>query len=315
MPIGATELELLENQAERYRAGSRADNTRRAYRGDWRQYTEWCVAIGVEVFPGVEMQVPAYLAYLADEEALASASIQRKLQAVRKFYRDEIGRRNVTMTEAVSRTLEGILRKKGKRQDQKAPLMAKDLRRICKRMKKDVRGQRDKALLLLGIAGGFRRSEIAGLQFEDVAFSDDGMTVLLGSSKTDQFARGEVKSIDPGRYKSTCPVRAVKAWISASGIVDGGLFRGVHRSGLLKATPMCADTVALIVKSAVESIGLDVAAFSGHSLRAGAVTNMLAGGASDAAVMAVTGHRNVQSVARYNRPELFGGQSTKRMGL
>jgi integrase len=177
-------------------------------------------------------------------------------------------------------------------------------------------GTRDRAIVLLGFAGAFRRSELVGLDTEDCAFGRDGLTVTLRRSKTDQEGQGRKIGIPYGSNPETCPVRVLQAWIGRAGITAGPLFRALNRHGQLQPGRLSGIDVARVVKKLAQRSGLDGAKYAGHSLRAGHATSAAIAGASERSIMNQTGHRSVQMVRRYIRDgSLFRENSAGKLGL
>jgi integrase len=177
-------------------------------------------------------------------------------------------------------------------------------------------GTRDRALLLIGFAGAFRRSELVGLNVEDASFTGDGLVVTLPRSKTDQEGEGRKVGIPYGSNPATCPVRSLRAWIETAGITAGPLFRSVNRYGRVQPGRLSDKAVALIVKRYAQASGRDARTFSGHSLRVGLVTAAAMAGASERAIMNQTGHRSTVMVRRYIRDaSLFRDNAAARAGL
>jgi integrase len=177
-------------------------------------------------------------------------------------------------------------------------------------------GLRDRALVLLGFAGAFRRSELVGLDIEDCSFGSDGLTVALRRSKTDQDGMGRKVGIPYGAVPDTCPVRVLQAWIAQAGLGAGPLFRAITRHGGVRERRMAGLAVARIVKKLALRAGLDPAKYAGHSLRAGHATSAAIAGASERSIMNQTGHRSVQMVRRYIRDgSLFRENSAGKLGL
>jgi integrase len=177
-------------------------------------------------------------------------------------------------------------------------------------------GLRDRALVLLGFAGAFRRSELVGLTADDCAFGRDGLTVTLRRSKTDQAGAGRKIGIPYGSNPETCPVRNVQSWLERAGTPDGLLFRSINRHGQLQPGGLSGGDVARVVKKLAEKAGLDAAKYAGHSLRAGHATSAAIAGASERSIMNQTGHRSVQMVRRYIRDgSLFRENSAGKLGL
>ena len=177
-------------------------------------------------------------------------------------------------------------------------------------------GTRDRAVILLGFAGAFRRSEIVGLDAEDCGFSKDGLTITLRRSKTDQSGAGRKVGVPYGSNPETCPVRVLQSWIEQAGITAGPIFRSINRHGHLQPGRMAGIGISRIVKKLAEKAGLDPAKYAGHSLRAGHATSAAMAGASERSIMAQTGHRSVQMVRRYIRDcSLFRENSAGKLGL
>lgn len=218
----------------------------------------------------------------------------------------------------VRAVLTGIRRTHGTEPRRVDPITVGDLRRIIARIDPDTTlGQRDRALLLVGFAGAFRRSELVALTVEDLAERPQGLTVKLRRSKTDQEQRGAIKAIPFGRDPETCPVRALKAWLAASGIEHGPLFRAVDRHGNVGLTPLTGQAVAKVIKRWAEAVGLDPASYSGHSLRAGFVTTAAAAGRSEREISTQTGHAPNSSVLRtyIRHADAFTENAANHLGL
>ena len=216
----------------------------------------------------------------------------------------------------MSEVLKGIRRTKGTAPACKAPLLVGQLKAALRDTREDLLGIRDRAVLLVGFSGAFRRSELVSLDVADIQFTDDGLVVSLRRSKTDQEGEGRKVGIPHASKPQTCPVRALKAWMEAAGISEGALFRSVNRHEKVAANRLSGRAVALIVKRAAELLGLDASAFAGHSLRAGLATSAAAAGASERSIMDQTGHRLVQMVRRYIRDgSLFRDNAAAHLGL
>jgi integrase len=191
-----------------------------------------------------------------------------------------------------------------------------DIRAMVSATDSGLIGLRDRALILLGFAGAFRRSELVGLNVEDCAFGKDGLTITLRRSKTDQEEAGRKVGIPYGSNPETCPVRNLQEWIEQAGIASGPLFRPVNRHGQIHAGRLSGIDVARVVKKLAERAGLDPGQYAGHSLRSGHATSAAIGGASERSIMNQTGHRSVQMVRRYIRDgSLFRENSGGKLGL
>jgi len=212
--------------------------------------------------------------------------------------------------------LQGIKREKGSAPAAKAAAVTTIIRAMVETLDDDLKGKRDRALILLGFAGAFRRSELVGLTVATVQFTSDGLVVRLAHSKTDQEGQGESKGIPYGSTPATCPVRALRAWLDAAGIAAGPIFRPINRWGQIQATPLTGHAVAELVKQLAERAGYDRAAFSGHSLRAGLATAAAAAGVAYHTIKKQTGHRSDQVLQRYIRDgSLFRENAAAKVGL
>jgi integrase len=158
-------------------------------------------------------------------------------------------------------------------------------------------GCRDRALVLLGFAGAFRRSELVALEVADCVFGREGLTVLLRRSKTDQDGQGRKVGIPYGSNPETCPMRVLQRWLEQSGVTTGPVFRSLNRHGQVQPAGLSGIDVARVVKKLAERAGLDPAKFAGHSLRAGHATAAAIAGASERSIMNQTGHRSANGSA------------------
>jgi site-specific recombinase XerD len=293
---GLVPVELVE-RARDYAAAARAENTRRAYRSDWRAFASWCQAQGLEALPAAPETVALYLT----DRATASkvSTITRALAAIAEGHR-AAGLASPRGSGPVKAVLSGIRRTKGSAPAQKAPISTGGLRAMLAGLPEGLLGLRDRALLLVGFAGAFRRSELVGLAVEDVAQVEDGLEVTLRRSKTDQEAQGRKVGLPFGSSPASCPVRAFRAWVEAAGISTGPAFRSVDRHGRLGES-LSPAAVALVVKRSASLVGLEAEDLAGHSLRAGLATAAAKAGKSERAIMAQTGHKSAAMVRRYIR--------------
>jgi len=246
---------------------------------------------------------------------LKPGSIQRRLNAIAEAHK-ATGTESPTHSAMVANTMKGIRRTLGTAPVQKAAALTEDIRAMVAATDDGIIGTRDRALVLLGFAGAFRRSELVGFDVEDCGFGRDGLTVTLRKSKTDQTGEGRKIGIPYGSNPDTCPVRTVQAWLEQAAITTGPLFRSVSRHGQVQAGRLAGIDVARVVKKLVARAGLDAAKYAGHSLRAGHATSAAIAGASERSIMAQTGHRSVQMVRRYIRDgSLFRENSAGKLGL
>lgn len=308
VPVG-----LLED-VRAFAAEAKAGSTRTTYRSAWATFTEWCSTHGLEPLPASPGTVALFLSAQASAGRKV-ATMQKALAAISEAHRAS-GHPSPRQSEAVRAVLKGIRRKLGVAQRQVAPVLPADLRAMLQHAPAGLLGIRDRALLTLGFAGAFRRSELVGLNVEDLAFTADGLEVRLVRSKTDQEGTGRKVGVPYGSYLQTCPVRSVKAWLGASGMTDGPLFRAVNRHGRVATTRLQDRAVARLVKRYAAAAGLDADSFSGHSLRSGLVTAAAKAGKSEHSIMKTTGHRSSAMVRRYIRDaKLFDDNAAAGIGL
>ncbi len=265
-PIALTEaLAAARTYAER----SLSDATRRGYARDLAAFTVWCSARGVSALSAEPQTLAAYLADLALTDR--PATIGRKLAAIAVAHRDA-GLESPTEHGMVKRTLAGIRREKGTAQNQKNALLVGDLRRIVAPLGTSLLDRRDRALILLGFAAALRRSELVALRVEDVRVEEEGLVLTLRRSKTNQEGRLETIAVAYGSEPTTCPVRALRAWLAAAGIASGPLFVGLTPQGGLRSAPLGDRMVAHVVKRRCKAVGIEPSGVAGHSLRRGFAT-------------------------------------------
>ncbi len=314
-PRTAGTLSHLEEQAREFAAAAKADNTVRAYAADWNDFRQWCQGHGLPSLPAEPSTVALYLTDRA--ASLKTSSLARRLTTISRAHQAAGHPSPAAMQHAiVSEVWKGIKRTKGTAQEGKKPFLTADLRAVMEQLPADLLGLRDRALLLVGFAGGFRRSELAALTVEDLRDTPEGIAIRLGRSKTDQEGQGRRVALPYGSDPLTCPVRVLRRWLEEARIVSGPLFRGVDQFGFVSGTKLHPDSVAFIVKRAVGKAGLDAMEYAGHSLRAGLATQAAMNGASELAIMKQTGHHSLATVRKYIRDgALFRDNAATRLGL
>lgn len=289
----ADEHDAIRSFAENEKAAS----TRRAYRSDMRAFTAWCRARDLCPLPARPDTVGWHISAVACE-GLSVSSIGRSLAAI-AYAHELAGHESPTSAKAVKVILAGIRRTVGTAPKRKAAATADKIKAMLDCCPDTMIGIRDRALLALGFAGAFRRSELVALRVEDLDLSDDGYRLTIRRSKTDQTGEGQVIPVPRG-YRLR-PVAAVQAWLAAAGITDGLIFRQVHRGGAVRVAGLSGHAVAEVVKQRAQQAGLDPAEFSGHSLRSGFLTSAAEAGASVFKMMAVSRHRSMDTLSGYVR--------------
>lgn len=303
----------LVEQMHEYARASKSTSTVRAYSSALRAFCGWCESMGVTSVPAAPSSVAGYVAHMASTSKVAT--IERHLAAIAEAHR-LVGLETPTTDPAVTTVMKGIRRTLGVRQEGKEPVLVAHLRRIVEVLPSNLLGTRDRALLLLGFSGAFRRSELVALDVADLDFREDGLVVTIRWSKTDQEGNGRQVGVPFGSCPTTCPVRALRRWLTEAAITEGPVFRPVNRHGQLGAERLSGKAVGLVVQRSVGKIGLESADFGGHSLRAGLATAAAGAGVSELAIMRQTGHRSLATLRRYVRPaSLFIGNAAAQVGL
>ncbi len=325
LPVGIVEL---AERAKAYADKAKAANTRIAYASDWRHFQAWCRERDIASLPA--HPIGAVLAYLtAHARVFKVSTLQRRLVAIREYHR-YAGLDLDTSSVEFRDVWKGIRREEGRARPvtKKAPLMTATLRRAVHALPENLIGARDRALLLIGFAGGLRRSELASLEVRQrdgvagwIEQMPDGLAIRLAYSKTDQEAIGDTVGVPYAGAEDLCPVRSYRAWLEKSGITDGPVFRPITRHGRMGDVALSRQAVGLIVKRAVvlaamaEGITRAEAEamaenFAGHSLRAGHATSAAQNDAPGHAIQRQLRHKSFVTTSGYIRDgRLFKGSS------
>ncbi len=308
-------LDRLTEQARGFIEAAKAENTRRAYRSDWRHFEAWCRNQGLPSLPATPETITLYITALAADHK--PASLQRKLTSITKAHQAAGLPSPARMQHAVvSETMKGIRRTLGTAQPGKEPLLTADILQMLDCLDEGLIGMRDRALLLVGFAGGFRRSELTHLEIADINETSDGLVIRVRRSKTDPEGQGSYVALPYGSTAATCPVRSYRAWIAAAGATAGAAFRSVDRHGRVSAGGLNAGSIARIVKRAACAAGLNPALYAGHSLRAGFATQAFLNGAAELSIMRQTRHKSLHTLRKYIRDRsLFRDNPAAKLGL
>jgi len=282
-----TDVKNLQLETLKNLKSSKASNTLRAYKADYKDFAKFCFKNGFKPMPSEPKIITLYLTHLSQsckfstlKRRLASISVIHKLSG---YYVD-------VKHPMITENLMGIKRKKGSYQKAKKPILINELKLIVNVIDKDKKEKnrfKNKALILIGFAGGFRRSELVALLYEDIDFVPEGVKIFVKRSKTDQSGEGMTKGIPYFSNPDYCPVISLKNWLEKSEIKSGKIFN------------MSDKSVALNVKKYTALAGLDSNKYSGHSLRSGFATSAAELGAEERSIMAMTGHKTTQMVRRY----------------
>jgi site-specific recombinase XerD len=293
---------------------SKAANTIRAYRADWHHFESWCAGQGREALPASVETVAFYLTELARTHRVST--LTRRLSSLSETHQ-LAGCESPAGMAAIRMLMAGVRRSKGTAPHPKKPILIEDLRRMLEALPGTLAGMRDRALLLIGFAGAFRRSELVALDWENIEFANRGLVIALRRSKTDPEGQGRKIAIPYGRQAGMCPIRVLETWRDRTCIDNGPVFRPVDRHGNLGNKRLSDKAVARIVKRTLQRAGVNATGdYAGHSLRAGFATAAAAGGASERAIMNQTGHRSLAILRRYIREGLlFEDNAVRNTGL
>jgi integrase len=281
-----------------------SEATQNAYRADWRRWCKWCKAHGLHPL-GPSGQLALYIASLV-EQGYKIPTIDRALSAVSLAYR-LADKPNPRKDPAVAAVFQGARRRIGIAPDQMTAILPTELQKMVEALPIDehsrLRSIRNRAALVMGFYGGFRRSELLALDIADIAEVPEGLKILIRRSKTDQVGRGRMLGLPYQSVTSVCPVRALKEWLLASGITEGPVFRTISKDGLeVLDTRLCTRQFCDIVKSAAQRVGL-TGKYGGHSLRAGLVTAAVRAKKNPKSIMQQTGHKTMDILMRYVREQ------------
>ena len=298
---------------------SAPDNTKRAYLSDWEDFVAWCTVNQVQSLPATPGTVQGYISYLAeldDEHRYKTSTIARRLASISIAHQ---AKKYPTPTQSfeVRSVWKGIRRKYGIMQVGKEPLLANHIYRLLSHIDtRTLRGLRDRAVILVGYAGAFRRSELVSLDLPDIDFREDGMVITLRRSKTDQEGAGRYVGIRRGQSRDTCPVAALEDWLEQAWIMDGPVFRKVSKADNVEPRGLTGQAVSLIVKRCAKAAGLDPDKFGAHSLRSGFATQAAMNGSNELEIMEQTGHRSLATVRRYiKKGNIFMNNASGNIGL
>jgi len=296
-----SDLKALQEETLLNLKSSKAINTIRAYKSDFRDFGLFCSQNGFKSLPSDPKVVSLYLTHLSTKDVKMS-TLKRRLVSIGVIHKFK-GHYLDTKHPSIIENIMGIKRRKGSIQKGKKPLLISNLKQIINVIdefnNEEIKKFRDRSIILIGFSGGFRRNEIVSLDFEDLDFVTEGLKINLRRSKTDQFGEGTVKALPYFENSQYCPVFSLKKWIEVSNIKSGPLFRRFSKGCKLMENRLTDQTVALLIKDYLKLAGIDSKNYSGHSLRSGFATSAAESGAEERSIMAMTGHKSTEMVRRY----------------
>ena len=298
-----TDIKALKEETLVNLKNSKAQNTVRAYKSDFKNFELFCIQNNFKAIPTEPKIISLYLTKLSSNNVKIS-TIKRRLVSIGLIHKLK-GHYLDTKHPSIVENLMGIKRRKGVNQKGKKPLLINDLKSIIEVIDSnnmsDIIKFRDRTIILIGFSGGFRRNEIVSLDFEDLNFVNEGLKINLKRSKTDQFGIGTVKALPYFEKSKYCPVKSIKRWIEISNINSGPLFRRFTKGSVLSKNRLSDQTVSILIKKYLRIAGVDSKDYSGHSLRSGFATTAAESGAEERSIMNMTGHKSTEMVRRYIR--------------
>ena len=313
-----TDIKTLQDQTLNNLKSSKANNTIRAYRSDFKDFSAFCVKNNLNFLPTDTKIVALYLTYLSSKGAKIS-TLRRRLVSIGVIHKLK-GHYLDTKHPIIIENLMGIKRKIGSFQQGKKPILINDLKSIINvidnEKTKEIKKIRDKTLILIGFGGGFRRGELVSINYNDIEMVQEGVKIVIRRSKTDQFGEGMVKGLPYFSNQNYCPVLHLKKWLELSNIKTGPIFRRFSKSFKLSENRLTDQTVALLLKYYLDVAGIENKNYSGHSLRSGFATVSAESGADERSIMAMTGHKTTQMVRRYiKEANLFKNNALNKIKL
>ena len=299
-----TDIKSLEIETLKNLKNSKAQNTLRAYQADFKDFSSFCAKNGFNSLPTEPKIIALYLTHLSSFSKFSTLKRRiASIKVVHKLKGHYIDVKHPIITENIM----GIKRKLGVKQTSKKPLLINDLKQIINvihQEKNELKKNQNKAMILIGFAGGFRRSELVSIEYGDIDFVSEGVKITVTKSKTDQTGIGLTKAIPYFENKTYCPVISLRKWIEYSNINIGKIFK------------VSDKTVALTIKKYASMAGLDNSKYAGHSLRSGFATSTAEIGADERSIMAMTGHKTTQMVRRYiQEANLFKNNALNKLKI
>jgi len=296
-----TDIKALQEETLLNLQNSKANNTVRAYKSDFKDFGLFCAQNGFKSMPSEPKIVSLYLTYLSTK-AVKMSTLKRRLVSIGVIHKLK-GHYLDTKHPSIIENILGIKRRKGSIQKGKKPILISYLKMIIdvidQQNKEELKKFRDRSIILIGFSGGFRRNEIVSLDYDDLDFVAEGLKINIKKSKTDQFGEGSIKALPYFDNSQYCPVVSVKHLLDISKISSGPVFRRFVKGSKLSEHRLSDQTVALLIKEYLNLAGVDSSNYSGHSLRSGFATSAAESGAEERSIMAMTGHKSTEMVRRY----------------
>ena len=302
-----TKISSLEAETIQNIKSSKSSNTLRAYRSDFNDFEKFCNNYNFKSMQADPKTVSLYITHLSKQAKFST--IKRRLASI-KIFHNMAGNYIDLKHPVINENLASIRKKIGSFQKAKKPITINDLRLLVSNIKNERKEKdrlRNKALILIGFSGAFRRSELVEITIDDLDFVCEGVKIFVKKSKTDQSGEGMIKAIPYFNNSKFCPVNSLKKWIG---------YLKSEEPNEKKIFKMSDKNVALIIKRHAEAIGLDASKYAGHSLRSGFATSTAEFGAEERQIMSMTGHKSSQMVRRYiHESNLFNNNALNNIKL
>ncbi len=297
-----TDLKSLHDATLSNLKNSKSNNTLRAYKSDFKDFSAFCLKHGLNSLPSEPKIVSLYLTYLSKNSKIST--LRRRLVSISMIHKLK-GHYLDTKHPIIIENLMGIRRVIGSIQKGKKPLLINHLKLVINVINElqsgEIKKIRDKTIILIGFAGGFRRSELTSIDYEDLEFVPEGLKITIKKSKTDQFGEGMSKGLPYFTNEVYCPVVNLHKWLEISKIKSGPIFRRFSKGLSLTDKRLTDQSVVLLIKEYLKLAGVENKNFAGHSLRSGFATVAADAGADERSIMNMTGHKTTQMVRRYIR--------------
>ena len=313
----STELKSLNEATLNNLKSSKANNTLRAYKSDFKDFEAFCVKHGLNSLPTEPKIVSLYLTHLSKKSKIST--LRRRLVSIGMVHKLK-GHYLDTKHPIIVENLMGIRRVNGSIQKGKKPILINHLKLLINAINeqkiKEIKKLRDKSIILIGFSGGFRRTELISIDYEDLEFVPEGLKISIRRSKTDQFGEGMIKGLPYFSNEIYCPIYNLKRWIEISEIKSGPVFRRFAKGSILTEKRLTDQSVVLLMKKYLNLAGIENKNFAGHSLRSGFATVAAESGADERSIMAMTGHKTTQMVRRYIKEvNLFKNNALNKVKL
>ena len=297
-----TDIKSLHEETLNNLKSSKANNTLRAYKSDFRDFGSFCSRHGFDSLPTEPKIISLYLTHLSKTSKIST--LRRRLVSISMIHKLK-GHYLDTKHPIIIENLMGIKRVKGSIQKGKKPILINHLKSIINVINEqeidEIKKMRDKTIILVGFGGGFRRTELISIDYEDLEFVAEGLKITVKRSKTDQFGEGMIKGLPYFTNENYCPVMNLKKWLQISKIKSGPIFTRFTKGSSLTDKRLTDQSVVLLMKEYLNLAGIENRNFAGHSLRSGFATVAAESGADERSIMAMTGHKTTQMVRRYIR--------------